>query len=109
MRTDLGVGSRPSERLAERAGVVGDSAALPRETGAKSSALDLGSPPATGDPAPVLVDDAGAGGCGLLGSQDGYPDDSSEGRASRAEREARRSCSIAATSEGYKFVEPRRG
>ena len=112
MRTDLGVGSRASERglqLAERAGVVGDSAALSGETGAKSSALDLKSPPATGDPAPVLVDDAGAGGCGLLGSQDGHPDDSSEGRASRAEREARCSFSIAATSEGYQFVEPHHG
>jgi len=112
MHTDISVGSRPSGwglQLAGREGVVGDSAALSGETGAKSSALDLKSPPATGDPAPVLVDDAGAGGCGLLGSQDGYPDDSNEGRTSKAERKASCSFSIAATSAGCKFVEPRRG
>ena len=101
MRTDR-VGSRPSEwdLAGERAGVVGDSAASSGETGAKLSARDLKSSPATGDPAPVVVYDAGAGGCGLLGSQDGYFDDSSEARCS---------FSIAATLAGYKFVEPRRG
>ena len=63
MHTDRGVGSRPSEwgLTGERAGVVGDSAASSGETGAKPSAIDLKSAPATGDPAPVVVDDAGAG------------------------------------------------
>ena len=99
MRTDRGVRSRPSEwgLAGEREGVVGDSAASSGETGAKLSARDLKSSPATGDPAPVVVYDAGAGGCGLLGSQDGYSS------------EARCSFSIAATLAGYKFVEPRRG